>query len=128
MADIYEVVDAVRNMGAIAVQQSIVSSFLTINEDEFTSSNFEEFIATCNEIQENFTDPWAMEHFSKPAGSLSEEERYRMWAWESNGGLPMDARQAILDMHIKVCGAFIVKIFQYFNSEQYPVFEHSMQY
>lgn len=128
MADIFEVVAAVRNMGAVSNQQSSASNFLIFNEDEFTSDDYEAFISICNVIREDFTDPWAMEHFSKPAGSLTEEERYRLWAWESNGGLPMDARQVMLDWHINICNAHRIKLSQDFDVDLLPVFHYGMRH
>lgn len=125
----WDVVAAANNMGVTYNNAVSLSNFLILNEDEFTSDDYAAFIATMNALREEYIDDWVAEHYpDKTAGGLTEEEKREMWAWEFNGGLPMAARQAMLNEHIRVANNSRIKISQRFDSERYTIFEWTMRH
>jgi hypothetical protein len=79
-ATVFDVVAAAQNSGAISLEIQILSNFLILNEDEFTSADFGAMATTMYMMKEAIVDDHVAEMFpGKTAGSLTEEERYTLW-------------------------------------------------
>lgn len=122
-----DVVNALRNMGVYSFNEQTVRSFLILNDEYFDSDDYADFIDVVNEIRELYTDPWAENNYSKTASQLTPSERYEMWAFESDGGLPLVDRQEIHDMFIEVSNDNGVLIDQTVDANGNAVFYFSMR-
>lgn len=98
MAEIFDVVGAAQEVGVYSLNMHTITNFLVLNEEYFNSGDFDSMIAVCEEIRENYTDPYAERVFRKTAAELTEEERKQMWRPESDGGLPMAQRREICEI------------------------------
>lgn len=103
-----------------------LSNFILLNEDEFTSYDYEEFIMVMRTIAENIIEPYVAETFGKAPINLINEEREQLWGTDS--GLPHDARRAILNTHISMCNRHRILMSQDYDADGYPVFYWSVRH
>ena len=132
---IFDVVAVAQELGVHREQMNEISSFLILNEDEFTTSDYLDFIEVMLMIRDDLIYDIAMEHFGVSPGALDINQRYRLWS-QASGIIPKDDRRWILDEHIEAANRSRIIITQTFDgirdlgTEAWwtPTFYHSMRH
>lgn len=93
-----EVYGAITHAGVVSADRQRAHNFLALYDEWFDSSDYWGMVSICEEIREDYTDPYAERVFGKTAAELSDSEREQMWSLESEGGLPMVQRRAIYEL------------------------------
>lgn len=121
-----DVVQAVQRAGANSINAQTVRNFLTLNDEYFDSDDYADMIAVCEDIRENYTDPYAERVFGKTAIELTEDERNQMWRPESEGGLSMVQRREIWALWTEYGADNGLVTIQAYDANGYAVFYHGI--
>jgi len=121
---LYDVVNAAQASGVNALNIQSLSNFLILNEDHFTSDDYAAFIAVCYAAKEEIIDEHVADIWGnrKTAGSLSDEDRYRLY-----DSLSRDEKDAILAALINVGNRHGVLVALDNDVDGYPVIYASMR-
>ena len=121
-----DVVRAVKNAGVNSINVQAVSNFLTLNDEYFDSDDYADMTDACEDIRENYTDPYAERVFGKTAAELSDSEREQMWSLESEGGIPMDDRRAICELRSEIVRNTDCVVLQVYKDDGETIFYYGI--
>ena len=123
-ATVFDVVEAAQNSGVNSLNIQLLSNFLILNEDEFTSADYGAFATTCYMMKEAIIDDHVAALFpGKTAGSLTEEERYILYR-----SLNQDEKDAISAALINLGNAHRILVSFDTDAEGYLVIYGSMRH
>jgi hypothetical protein len=123
-----DVVEAVQKVGVISLIATDVHNFLVLYDDWFDSDNYGDMIYLCEEIREDYTDPYAKRVFGKTAAELSNSEKEQMWSLESEGGIPMDDRRAIYELWSELAQNTGYTVVQIYDAKGNAKFNYGIRY
>lgn len=119
---LYDVVNAAEGLGVNSVNKHSLSNFLETNEDEFTSADYDEMIAACQEIHARYIADYAYTYFQRRASELTEEERHQLW-----NILPDEAKTEIYTIRDDTAASLRIIITEDVDAEGWPVYYYEMR-